>query len=74
MTPTTGRSPPTLARVVCPFCGRLWFRYKAAGSTEETEISCPGIGCHRLITFRLIKGTVHVEAAMNRPPRARPNQ
>lgn len=73
MTTSTGRSPPILAPVRCPFCDRLWFKFEPAGSTERVEISCPGARCRRLILFRLINGRPIVERYYERRPIAWPD-
>ncbi len=69
MTTSTGRSPPVLARVLCPFCGRFWFRYPPSGSTEWIEILCRGVAGNEsshLILFRMVNGAPIVEAAHDR--------
>jgi hypothetical protein len=70
VTPTTGRSPPILDRVVCPLCGRFWFRYPPTGDSEYIEILCRGRGINQvsqhLILFRVVDGKPIVEAAHDR--------
>jgi hypothetical protein len=69
MTTSTGRSPPILSRVTCPFCGRFWFRHHYTGTTQEIEILCRGASgddCRKLITFRMVNGAIQVETVMDR--------